>query len=436
MRIKKIFALPDFLRMPVKEFAIEEAKKILVMVPPELRLMQLREYDEYNIIQEDDFIRKLSSWKHPSSIDATYFTVLLLMKLGKQIDEKKKENIMDFVIRLFKKEKDGYIQTLKNGNPSIHSIHSALAIVNLLYRKTESISPIMFKPGGREFFGKHIGAEKVESILRFVATCQNKESGGFSEDPTLGSTINCTASTLWILWQLGALGQFDLEPILNFTISHKEEDSKFLGFKNEIHEEYAPLCATYYSFRIFLTIKEYEKANSTDRKLTRIIDGDIVNQENKEKVINLILNSKGKKLGFGACEKLGATTIHTKYGLSLLANERYNLGFLKYLENHSELDFEKEMDDIECFVESCIYKGVYGFSNKEYYFPNIYATLLSIDIKTYIDKLRNSVKKNVLDDRQKEDIFSFLESCYDKESKGYRGYSNCTSYVPDSFFSG
>ncbi|MBI2559942.1 MAG: hypothetical protein HYW14_02265 [Planctomycetes bacterium] len=420
----------DFFRLSLKEYARESQKRVFTSIPPELVFIKKGCVPEYNIFHELDFIHKITTaWTKPA-IDTSYFALQIKNKIGEPLIEDEKAKIMEFVKSLYREDEKGFVQTELYPHASIHSIHSAIGIVNLLYsRHRDNNNRVdLSKPIGKKLLEEHLGKEKVDSILKFV--CERQEKGGgfvecpfecyeTSNCPHSIPTINATASALWCLWHLEALDKCNKKSLSDFTMRHVVEENNKIGFKNEEKDKRAWLCATYYGFRIL--------------REDNLLDS-IIPPNKRKKVIDFIIQCKNGEKGFGAARNLKSTILHTKDALSMIKDKKYGLDFDEFIEEKKLVNFkEKLIEDIESFLTSCEFKGVYGFAEKEHYFPNVYATLLAIEIKEALKIMKNEEPEEEIDENQKKAILCFLASCR-AESGGYRGYSLDPNYIPPEWW--
>lgn len=416
--------------MSLKKFALECQKEVLTAVPPELFLMKRENIPDYSRIQERDFVGKISSgWIRPAAIDTTYFALHLKEQIGAPVSVYEEERINGFVKSLCTKD-GGFLQTNFHERPSIHAIHSAIGIFNILSSHRENGGQVKWdKPMGTVLLQQYLEKDKIDLVKNFLKECK-KGNGGFAEDPYgKNPTINATASALWCFWHLEALDEVDCDRTLEFVKQHIVDVKETLGFKNDLVTDLnAWICATYYAFRIFKTIENCRKG-SREQIVPQI-----------QKVINLLMEceAKGEKgKAFAATKGFKPTIIHTKDALSLMDDSKYSLGFDKFIKEKGPTNYKKDLiKEIGSFLECCKFNGVYGFAETKYYFPNIYATQLALDIKASLKKMLNQESgesKDLVDEKQKRNIIDFINSCYDKESGGYRGYSHSTAYIPSDW---
>lgn len=415
----------------ISEFAEQERRKTIAMVPPELILLRKEGLKQYEIIKEYEFIEKIRYWMIPG-IDCTYFYTQIKDKLhkDKEFSVNEKENILEFIYNLYMKENGGFRQTLRHNFSSIHAVHCAIGIINIFYnnnRKDGSVD--LEKPLGRNLLEKYLTKTKVDSLIGFIKSCYF--SGGFFQSPGRldGQTINDTASALWCLWHLEALEEIKFSEVWDFMQKCTIKKDAHCSYKNRITDNQSWVCSTYYALRIKKIMAEY--------------DPDYLAQfnektENGDLILNFILDAKHPKSGFGANGNLDANMIHTKGALSLLKSNKYHLDFDKYLINNKKIknpiNFKNGLiEDVRIFLAKCEYKGVYAFAETKYYQPNIYATCLSIDVKNILAKMSTGKEEMGVSDPQKNAAMKFLEFCFNRETNGYKGYSLSPAYLPKNY---
>ena len=411
--------------MSLRMYALESRKRIFTSFPPEVFHMEKETDSNYSRIQERDFIEKImAGWVKPASIDTTYFALHIMKALSYPPSEIVRSKIVDFMNSLYMEdgEAGGFRQAEAVKKISVHAIHSAIGILNLLYSEGNG----KFKwdrPLGRELSVKYLGKKKVEQIINFLKRCQN-DNGGFSEDASNDPSINASTSVLWCLWHLEALDKCSFEGLLEFMKKQvvEKDGNSVIGFRNQSKDRCAWICATYYAYRSFYTIKKHNEEVLRNRKIP-----------DTQKVINFISSciksgeGKGEPKAFAASADLKPTIIHTKDALSLVSGKYLDMGKAK-----SGFTDKSLVNGIECFLTNCEYKGVYGFGERKYYFPNIYATQLALDIKAMLKRDPEN-KDDLVDSQQKKLILEFVNSCYDQKSGGYRGYSNSPKYIPNDW---
>ncbi len=417
-----IFLRKGIFRMSLKKFALESRRRIYAQLPPELFRMKREDEPDYSRIQEPDFVEKISAgWIAPAAVDTTYFCLQIFEKMNESISSDKINEISNFVKSLYSKGDGGFLQTKLHDKSSVHAVHSVIGILNVLYapNKINNGQLDWSKPLGKTFMERMLGSEKaVASVLAFLDSC--KIDSGFAETPGGEATINATASVLWCLWHLDSLEErCDVGNLLGFVKKHVSKENGMIGFKNVMTDKRAWICATYYAYRILKTIGKKPDDLSIDF--------------DEEKVIKFIAGCKTEEGGFGASEKFKPTIIHTKDVLSLISSGKYlnSDGIVKSVFINNNGRWRAEMNS---FLDSCCYKGAYGFAETQYYFPNVYATQLALDIKVMVNKVGNNGNGDcpvTLD--QKKEILSFIDSCYDNTSGGYSGYSKSTNYIPDNW---
>lgn len=411
--------------MSLRMYALESRKRIFTSFPPEVFHMEKETDINYSRIRERDFIEKITAgWVRPAAIDTTYFALHIMNALACPPSAEIKSKIADFMNRLYTEdgEAGGFRQAESIKEISAHAIHSAIGILNLLYSEGNG----KFKwdrPMGRNLLEQYLGTNKVRQIINFLKRCQN-ENGGFSEDGSGDPTINASTSVLWCLWHLEALDKCNFEGLLGFMEKQvvEEDGNNVIGFRNQSKDRCAWLCATYYAYRSLYTIKKHNEEVLRNRKIP-----------DPQKVINFISSciksgeGEGEPKAFAASADLKPTIIHTKDALSLVSGKYLDMEKAKGVFTDKSL-----VNGIECFLTNCKYKGVYGFGERKYYFPNIYATQLALNIKAMLKKNSDN-KDDLVDSQQKKLILEFVNSCYDQKSGGYRGYSNSPEYIPNDW---
>lgn len=245
----------------------------------------------------------------------------------------------------------------------------------------------------------------------------------FRESDDYPPTITATASALWCLWQLGAMPEDRLESIADFVASLLTEYDNDCWAINNSHEEEAFLCSTYYGLRTLFSIKEHlgERAPGHTRVL-----------EKRAGIRKFIASALIPDVGYAAKPGEWATMIHTKDALAMM-KKKYELGY--------ELDaqaFESTRNTASSMIELSAYTAdslCAGFSLSEYYFPNVYGTLLSLDMMGYLKSLaeENQVDAGAPISEAFSDVETFIHSCWNDENQAFRGYSYNKRYFPASF---
>ena len=462
-----VWADKTFSWMGIRELAKNKLISDLVKYPPELPCIRDNRSEEYTIIYEPDFEKIIYTWKD-NTLDATWFALKIFhalvsyempdetrRKLIQSIEEAK-QTAADLLRKCIKY---GLFVVSPNGNaPSLHSIHSALGVLIALGTPTEEECN-WNTPKGRESIQGTLSkvleneteaAAILDKSLAYVNACwknafpyANGHSGsdvaaGYAD--TVGDmfpSITASASALWILWQLDAINPSRENNILTFCkkMLHKRSpDDGYVGFVNSPKDTEALICSTYYAMRILFSLSHSDTASGAVHKFTT---------ENKDIIKQFIIENTN---GMGFAPKIGAvpTIIHTKDAFALM-QPKYNL-----FEFKKTITIEKvrhAIQNIKKFWNSCSLDGttpLVGFSSHSFFYPNIYATLLLIEIDRYITRI---IQENTclslnydaaINASNIDTVIDYLNSCTmppqaPKRQPGFRCYSYSPLYLPDSF---
>lgn len=424
---------------------------ILVRYPPELLKMSKRlpsageelnlhfqDLQEYDRIREDDFIAKILYWSKPT-LDTTWFAMKLLGYIGEYNINKNAEILESYIRSYF----DACVDFSNNKKPfiakneiplSMHAIHSALGIMRRLVDNScvnwdQSLANYLDShPVSSPFLVEYRHRDYKTALIKFINELYF--NGGFQDSIGGDVTINATASAVWCLWQLGALDELTekIPHIISFVERHKVnlEDGS-VGYKNSDDCEQPYVCSTYYAFRIFYSLSQFSKTSI--RELINL------NEETALKIRNFVLSAKVSSMGYAPVRNMAPTIIHTKNALALFQN-KYELDFMDYFSTRSN-ELQSIEKDVSSFLSECAYTDesvVSGFAERKFYYPNIYATQLNIEIRKLIKsnyRDPSGVKiDDILSKYQIEDVARFLMSCRDKTTNKYRSYSYDSGYIP------
>lgn len=409
----------------LQNFIHDELKATWAECPPELFSIR-RMLPEYDRIRENDFIAKILYW-HKPSLDVTWFALKILDNLGEFNTIGLLEKFILPYVERSAKRKDGYRQSVAEYNisPSMHALHSAIGVMNIYLNSPSKVD--WGTPITRLRIEEKFGQETVDLMIKFIKS--SYKDGGFSDEVNSPPTINATASAMWCLWQLEALEECcDFEEIMDFINRHRVDISNDeVGFKNSLLCNEPFVCSTYYTFRILYSIEQH--FGHTLQFHNKLLC-------DKHKIRNFILNSKVVNSGFAPRKGMKPTIIHTKNALSLF-QDKYKLEFR---ENISPDTYSSIKEDVLKFIKSSSCSDdslLCGFAERSLYFPNIYSTLLNMDIRKIIfnDKSSPSSVKlsNLFDERQKKECIDYLGTCFDSKVGAYRGYSYSSNYIPSSW---
>lgn len=423
----------------------EELQQAVIVFPPEL----FTSNGLFDFIKEPEFISKISpNWATPG-VDTSYFAIRVYDLISPKERLRHASDLKEYVNSLWYESGliGGFRQNHKIEYPSIHAIHSTLGLLNLLFAEKERRIPgendrvDCSKYAGKTFYANQIGYDKVEKIIAFLKNCFRSNGSCVDHpDSNKDGTTNTLASALWCLWHLDSLDDLNHEAILGYVYENTVPVGDFAkGIKNNAKEESPWVCTTYYALRSLMTLS------------TKVGSDYLNNYVNKygDELFNFVLQAQNEDGGFGASKGELSNLIHTKDALSIILSEKY--GLKKHLYNHFALqDAHKRreshlidfFDNILKFLDTASCEGVYGFSDKKYFQPNIYATYLGHRIRNTITTFAENLMgpeaagkyKNLeVDNREKKQIIKFVESCYVKSFHGYRGYSDSSSFLPKEY---
>ena len=302
------------------------------------------------------------------------------------------------------------------------------------------------RPLGRDILEKNLGKDRIDSIISYLLACQSP-FGGFSQQPYSTDKyqdvgINTTASALWCLWHLEALNDsLNIKELLKFLTNLTVIGNDFCGFKNELNDVTPWTCSTYYGLRVYMTLHSNLPSFSISNQ--KIVTDHVTQlRENFGKLItNFIIKSFNNKTGgFGATPDSNSNLIHTKDALAILVDTHEKYAKLLGSQNNQSF-LRKNIKKISKFLESCYFNGAYGFADKSYYQPNMYATYLGYKIRfLLIDACGKNKKCHAehsgtienmnITDSEKKKISEFIDFCYSSTIGGYKGYSQHEDFLP------
>lgn len=364
----------------------------------------------YSRIREVEFSRKILFWDE-LGVDTTYFALEILNKLEADIPKEKRDKVEKFILESVYNEIDGgFKQTESIPYSTVHATHCAIGALKQLYFAYDDKNKIANnRPVGIKNLQEILSEKKVERIFTFLKNCES-DTGGFREsyNEKKISTVNDTATALWIYWHMGRVDQQNSEKTISFIKKcfRYIDDSK-CGFTNTVNSNNNRvwICTTYYANRLAIYFDE----------IKRFIEG---HEDCLEEFI--ISCARKRRSGFAADNRLEPNVIHTKDALSLLIRQ------WKVHERASEEKNQELINIIEGvknFMGQCYLNGGYAFAEHKYYMPNIYATRLALDIVEYIDIFRRFNNKNIESlNIEREKIIDFVWSCYDEKVGAFRGY--------------
>lgn len=371
----------------------------------------------YSRIREVEFSRKILFWDEPG-VDTTYFALEILNKLEAGIPKEKRDKIEKFILESVYNEIDGgFKQTESIPYSTVHATHCAIGALKQLYFAYDDKNKIVnSKPLGIKNLQGILSEKKVERIFTFLKSCES-DTGGFREsyNEEKSSTINDTATALWICWHMERVEQQNYEKTISFIKKcFKYIDDDKCGFTNTVNSDNNRvwICTTYYANRLAVYFDEIKK----------FIEG----HEHclKEFIISC---ARKRKSGFAADNRLEPNIIHTKDALSLLIRQWK-------VHEHANEEESRELinivEGVKNFMGQCYLNGGYAFAENKYYVSNIYATRLALDIVEYIDIFRKFNKRNIESlNIERERIIDFVWSCYDEKAGAFRGYKRFEGIV-------
>ena len=453
-----------------QELAQNKLIRGFVLYPPELPCIRDNRSEEYTIIYEKDFEKIIYTWKQ-NTLDATWFALKLYHTLHTYplTDNQKIE--LTASIDLAHQTSSLFLKSCIHGKlfttsphcnkVSLHTLHSALGVLIALSTKPDSTCD-WNKPIGRSALAStlarivgsfHEADAIINNIIQYTKSCSKTVPHSLTpcglastKHESIGycDTLNCqtpsitaTASALWILWQTGHTESVNPEAIATFIhgLSYTSQfDSEYLGFYNSTRDESPLVCSTYYAMRVLFSLEETYGLRNQATALKSIA--------NKEQTKRFLIENATAN---GFSPKIGAlpTMIHTKDAFALM-QKKYGLFEFK---NSSTVErVRNSIQNIHRFWKECSFNHespLVGFSSCNYFYPNIYATLLLTEIDRYVTVLRENTSlaltvPPLITQRNIEEIMHVLDSCkIPKDSPqyepGFRCYSYSPTYIPSSF---
>jgi hypothetical protein len=429
--------------------------------PPEVTCVKQRKGTRYSIIYEREFEEKIGCWG-VNSLDATWFALKLLYRCkeiashltgGEILHDKICEHLVVAKTSAVLMLKDCitveklFSLTNKGKNVSLHTIHSGLGALRALsapiaYGQIRNINSHTGASSStdcdwNESFGKERYASALNDVLGgdregteageiidechgYTKNClraadlsdsdpQESETAGFVENRRdIVPTISAAASATWCIWQLGGDLSAYKSKLFNFVSSLKKDESenthKKLGVKNSIIEKDSLLCALYYAARIL-----YSLESSFDS-----IDFDPPYSQDKRDMYKHFVLDNSRDGGFAPKFNVLPTMIHTKDAFALM-QKKY--GVFKFDAENTKNKVKDAIRRLPTFWKDCSYDSmspIVGFSSSEYYFPNVYATLLLTEIDRYIMSIKGTLKARyipVYNNDAIEGVVNFVMSC-------------------------
>lgn len=264
-----------------------------------------------------------------------------------------------------------------------------------------------------------------DKICLFLASCQDEDTGGFSDRPFLAPTVAITFAAAYPLSMM--INWF--EKVVkrrfpcDFRVPHDKtveylyskcgkEIDDMTGFANTPYDE-PMLCSTYYVLRGARHFLELQERELNDR----------IDERSGKRILNFVRQCWIEHDGGFSCRLDGkrATLIHTRYAiLTMLELVNNNILKIEYLVE------DLHPNEIPKFVFSCYSNG--GFAALPGVQPTVYSTRAALRIIRYLEVLRITKKIETGTDYQKEmrkfdreKIEMFLRSCYDNQKLGYAG---------------
>lgn len=429
----------------------KEIINLILKHPPEIPMLS-KNAKHYDRIREKDFFRKMAFWTFPS-IDTSYFALQTLLLLANSIDQKvikefltkNEDKLKKFVFNCFDNETGGFIQTKENKYPTLHATHCVIGLVSSFFALKNNEVVDFSKPATKEkvraFFDfkefKTKNINIIDSILEFVVSCYDSDTGGFIEVPKKVlqrsnikrfPSINNTASAIWCFFHLEEdvptlLHQDAKEDIFKFIDNLKVKERNWCAYKNSAEDDYPWICSTYYAER-------------TIRNL-----GLAFKQEELNDILRFTISTKKNNSGFCGGNNLDANIIHTKDAMSLI--KRYFSMFKTLDEKNDKLFGHRHFIDSMCqdvskFLRNTYIMGGFATAEKNRFLPNVYSTRLACDIKSYMNFFaeESGIKEPIFEYWDKQETVKFLFSCFDDKEGAFRGFSYEPEYILKEYVEG
>lgn len=426
----------------------EEIINLILKYPPEIPMLAKRA-KHYDRIREVDFFRKMAFWTFPS-IDTSYFALQTLLLITdssaqKEIKEflnKNEGKLRKFVFDLYDKETGGFFQTKENKYPTLHATHCVIGLISSLFALKNGEVVDFSKPATKkkvsDFFDFEGFKTKniIDSILDFVVSCYDSK-GGFIEVPKKVleksnikrfPSINNTASATWCLFHLeeevhNYEHRMVREDISRFIDNLKVKERNGCAYKNFLNDDYPWVCSTYYAERIIRNL------------------GIPFKQEELSDILRFTISTKKNNSSFCGGNNLDANIIHTKDAMSLI--KRY-FSVLKTLKDSDDkpFDYRRFIDgmcqDVSKYLRNTYVMGGFATAEKNRFLPNVYATRLAYDIKSYMGFFAKEfgIKEPVFEYWDEQETVKFLFSCFDNKEGAFRGFSYQPEYILKEYVEG
>jgi len=313
-----------------------------------------------------------------------------------------------FLLPLIDKSRGGFRQRL-DLEPDVYSTDDGCRIIFDLTRESRLSQKII-----RHF----------EKICLFLASCQDENTGGFSDRPFLTPTVAITFAaayplSMMIKWcdSLNRPFPCDFKVPYDKTIQYlcsecRKDIDDMTGFANTPYDE-PMLCSTYYVVR---AIRHFLELQSKGLK-------DLIDEGTGKRILNFVKHCWREQDGGFTCllDSKRATLIHTRYAI-LTIMELVKNGILK----SGYLAEDLHPNEIARFLFSCLSHG--GFAALPGVQPTVYSTRAAVRIIRNLEVLRITKKIETSKEYEEEmgkfdrkEVEMFLRSCYDKQKLGYAG---------------